>query len=1026
MLRRAATLGIRPRLRAARPLTCTALARPRLAAAVPRIVPPRTRHVSDVADIAATPPDVTSDVVADAVNISARDESERVHASFYVSNVLPIQLGSWDIRPWLARLTEERLLEELADIAAELKDAYGFRVESWEVARKDGGVFCHFSYFPPHPPELPLVDTDSDFHAPEDIQPEPTSPAALFLPRFVAAAEKHGGWPSWLGSWWSNWRDEKKNRNARTVDDSGHHFYRGDAQVLHTDSQHEVTALRGWQRTAGAGRIWVVRGRQWTEDLNRFPSNRLRVEFDGPDISQEMLYTLFRPYGRLMEITPPAPVPAGNLRFAQLQFSRIEPSVAANNCLHGFSSPTKTADYDRKKIDSDADIKLARLRIFYESPLKAHYVRDWVTNHPRLSIPIIAFLIGTLSYTFFDPIRAFFVRSEVEGAWNIEDYSAVRFIRDNVYQPIMTNLFGTSSTSQRRKKKETLGRASWKDRVEAEKAVENWLSEFPSTFIVVTGPPGSGKHNLINRVVKHTKKQAIEIDCASIAKAKTDVAVIDGLAHETGYWPTFSFLQSINGLIDLAAVGLIGQKAGFATPVDEQLRSMLDVVTIALKDAQGHAEHQRQRARQCAEDDVVLKADREHQLRLIKAGVWHDGRLDCVAGNGIMSELGLGQEEPTLNDVDGSIVPLIDGNAPIDGEGVPPTTGLFDKQAAAAAQPPAQEDPEIDTEAELIATMPIVILRNFAIKPARGDLWNVLSEWGASLIENKVAHVIVIGEGSTTTKTLTRALPSKPLDLVALSDADRGNSLEYVREKLGNSGHLRDLDSEDEADIAKLGGRMVDLELLVYKVRSGQSVHEAVHDIVLRNIVELRKVGFGDDTEDAKHLQWTRPQAWKIVTELAKKPEISYPKLLQDFPFKGAEASLKALEEHDIIGIVYHDGRPSRIRPGKPVFVEAFSQLVKDDVFRAQCQIEYNTAIGTKAESEIKTIEDELNTLREISANGDKLGVGEGGWFGLTKGSPVYQRAQYLLAKLDTAMDKLNKADADTTEQKKVFSSGKA
>lgn len=30
------------------------------------------------------------------------------------------------------------------------------------------------------------------------------------------------------------------------------------------------------------------------QDMNRFPSNRLRVEFDGPDVSQEMLYTLFR------------------------------------------------------------------------------------------------------------------------------------------------------------------------------------------------------------------------------------------------------------------------------------------------------------------------------------------------------------------------------------------------------------------------------------------------------------------------------------------------------------------------------------------------------------------------------------------------------------------------------------------------------------------------------------------------------------------------------------------------------------
>lgn len=502
MLRRAATLGIRPHLRAARPITLAALARPRLAVAAPRITAPAVRHLSDE----AAPDASAADVVADAVVIGDRDESERVHASFYVSNVLPIQLGSWDIRPWLARLTEERLLEELADIAAELKGVYGFRVESWEVARKDGGVFCHFSYFPPHPPELPAAGTDADFHAPEDLTPEPTSPAALFLPRFVGAAEKHGGWPSWLGSWYANWRDEKKNNNNdRTVDDSGHHFYRGDARVLTTETKCDTSSLRGWQRTAGTGRIWVVRGRQWTEDLNRFPSNRLRVEFDGPDISQEVLYTLFRPYGRLMEITPPVPVPAGNLRFAQLQFSRIEPSVAASKCLHGFSTPTNSADLHKKKTNKDTDVKLARLRIFYENPLKAHYIRDWISNHPRIALPIIAFLIGTLSYTFFDPIRAFFVRSEVEGAWNIEDYSAVKFLREKIYQPLMTNLFGTSMR-RRRHATESLGRASWKDRVEAERACENWLQEFPSTFVVVTGPPGSGKHKLVTRVVKHSKK----------------------------------------------------------------------------------------------------------------------------------------------------------------------------------------------------------------------------------------------------------------------------------------------------------------------------------------------------------------------------------------------------------------------------------------------------------------------------------------------------------------------------------------
>ena len=42
---------------------------------------------------------------------------------------------------------------------------------------------------------------------------------------------------------------------------------------------------------------------------------------------------------------------------------------------------------------------LSRLRLYYERPLKAHAIRDWMSAHPRLVIPIVAFLIGTLSYT---------------------------------------------------------------------------------------------------------------------------------------------------------------------------------------------------------------------------------------------------------------------------------------------------------------------------------------------------------------------------------------------------------------------------------------------------------------------------------------------------------------------------------------------------------------------------------------------------------------------------------------------------
>lgn len=52
------------------------------------------------------------------------------------------------------------------------------------------------------------------------------------------------------------------------------------------------------------------------------------------------------------------------------------------------------------------------------------------------------------------------------------------------------------------------------------------------------------------------------VDCRELYKAASDVQLVSELARQTGYWPAFTFLNSMNNVIDLASVGLIGQKGG--------------------------------------------------------------------------------------------------------------------------------------------------------------------------------------------------------------------------------------------------------------------------------------------------------------------------------------------------------------------------------------------------------------------------------------------------------------------------------
>lgn len=179
----------------------------------------------------------------------------------------------------------------------------------------------------------------------------------------------------------------------------------------------------------------------------------------------------------------------------------------------------------------------------------------------------------------------------------------MKFIRQNFFDKVKfsirsQSLIPTSTSANTSETSETETEAApkdgeWKERLEAEQALFAYLLEMPSTVAVLHGPQGSGKSKMLIEVLRrcdtlaHSSgarpRKTLEIDCAEIYKSGTDAGLLTSLAKQTGYWPMFSFLSSMNNLIDLASVGLIGQKAGFSTTVDAQMKEVLEVTGGALK-----------------------------------------------------------------------------------------------------------------------------------------------------------------------------------------------------------------------------------------------------------------------------------------------------------------------------------------------------------------------------------------------------------------------------------------------------------
>jgi hypothetical protein len=72
------------------------------------------------------------------------------------------------------------------------------------------------------------------------------------------------------------------------------------------------------------------------EDIvSRYPSLKLRVEFQGPDLTIEQLYNNFRPYGRIFDVSILSPASKELPRYATVQFTRMRSATSARNCLHG-------------------------------------------------------------------------------------------------------------------------------------------------------------------------------------------------------------------------------------------------------------------------------------------------------------------------------------------------------------------------------------------------------------------------------------------------------------------------------------------------------------------------------------------------------------------------------------------------------------------------------------------------------------------------------------------------------------------
>lgn len=476
----------------------------------------------------------------------------------------------------------------------------------------------------------------------------------------------------------------------------------------------------------------------------------------------------------------------------------------------------------------------------------------------------------------------------------------------------------------RRNKTEDAGlKAIWDDRKDDIEQIQTWLMESADTFIVIQGPRGSGKKELMLDQALKGRKNNVVIDCKPLQEAKGDSATIAAAALEVGYRPVFSWMNSISSLIDLAAQGTIGTKTGFSETLDAQLAKIWQNTANALK-------------------SIALEGRRKDDK---------DADLD--------------------------------------------------------------EDAYLEAHPE---RRPVVIVDNFLHKSQENNIvYDKISEWAAGLTTANIAHVVFLTNDVSFSKSLSKALPDRVFRLIALGDCSPDVAKQFIinhldadaedgrgpEPKLKPSQTRKDLSELDDC-ISTLGGRLTDLEFLARRIKTGESPKRAVRQITEQSASEILKMYILDSSSR----RWTPEQAWHLIKSLATSESLRYNEVLLSDIFKsGGEATLQALEQAEMITIVSSNGRPTSIKPGKPVYTAAFRQLTDDNVLRARLDLATLSELVKIETQGIDKCEAELHLLGELPGTPAEL----------------TRRTKWLLRKLYVGQDKIEQYERESGALKKVL-----
>lgn len=590
--------------------------------------------------------------------------------------------------------------------------------------------------------------------------------------------------------------------------------------------------------------------------------------------------------------------------YAVIKFKKIRSAICAKNCVTGIS------------LDSPKTV----LHLRYIPIKTENYLSSVILNHQRISIPIILALLATVAVLVFDPIRQWCMEQKVSRRYSLDTYMDNELIK-GIYSPIqgllswmssgydyidekisLKNCDNSQSTDENSSAEPEFLNSFLAERREKVKQLKLWIYENVNTYIIVRGPQGSGKQEFV-----------LDNTLQSDDKLKRKVLYID--------CDKLIKARSEKELLKVAA-----HQLGYF-PLFTWTSSLSKLIDLGVQSLTGQKSGFSETTETQLKNIYQLSVQALRNVALSNYALYRREALRKLKKRS--------KEEKEHSD-----------SAPL----------LHEDDIV-------KEDEFLQLRPEL---KPVIVINNYSLnKEDKNELVHkTLASWTSQLVQHNIAHVIFITHDVGSVQYLNEALPNQVFKTIALSDASEENAKEYVINQLKG---LNYGGSIIDKYVRPLGGRMLDLKAYVRRIRSGETPENALNEMITQSAEQLTTFFLSANKNSENN--WSAAQVWMLMKLLSEKDTVSYSELQKSPLFKSSAetaTTLSILEKHDLIALTRSKGVLSSIAAGRPLFKEAFKNLVNDhEVFRV-----YETDLCYKLISletmKIANFEDEVEKVSKL------------------------------------------------------------